>query len=67
MKRKLSVPTKRINSPIAKFAFALINLLSKSKSGQTFLTLTTLFTVNQSRSTKMRDEVIDFAFAAQIE
>ena len=64
MKRKLSVPTNRIKSPIAKFAFALINLLSKSKSGQTFLTLTTLFTVNQSRSTKMRDEVIEFAFVS---
>jgi FkbM family methyltransferase len=64
MKRKLSVPTNRIKSPIAKFAFAFINLLSKSKSGQTFLTLTTLFTVNQSRSIKMRAEEIDFAFVS---
>ena len=64
MKRTLTVPKSRIKSPIAQFAYAIIKLLSKSKSGQTFLTLTTLFTINQSRSTKMRNERIEFAFVS---
>jgi len=64
MTRKFEVPNSRIKSPIAKFAYAIIKVLSKSKSGQTFLTLTTLFTINQSRSTKMHNEQIKFAFVS---
>ena len=64
MARKFEVPNSRIKSPIAKFAYAIIKVLSKSKSGQTFLTLTTLFTINQSRSTKMHNEQIKFAFVS---
>ncbi len=64
MERKLTIPKSRLKSLISKFAYAIIKALSLFKSGQTFLTLTTLFTINQSRSTKMRNEKIEFAYVS---
>lgn len=64
MHRKFEIPPSRLKSQISKIAYLLIRLTSKTKLGQTFLTLCTLFTINQTRTTLIRGHEICFSFVS---
>lgn len=62
--RAFEVSPARLKSKIAKTAFFVLKLLSKTKRGQNFLTLGTLFTINQFRQTTIRGQTIYFSFVS---
>ena len=64
MARTFSVPNARLKSLLARCTYSLINFLSRFNSGQTFLTLATLFTINQHKSTLIRGNEIKYSFVS---
>ena len=64
MSRKFDLPPGKIKSPLAKISLYLIKILSKTKIGQSLLTLSTLFTISQTRQTTIRNQKIAFSFVS---
>lgn len=62
MSRIFEVPPARIKSTVSKITHRALKVFSKTKLGQTFLTLTTLFTINQTRQTNIRNQKISFSY-----
>lgn len=64
MSRTFELPPSRLESKVSKAVHCALKIFSKTKLGQTFLTLSTLFTINQSRQTTIRGQNIAFAFVS---
>lgn len=64
MTREFKMPAGKVKSPIAKFALLIIKIVSKFRFGQTLLTLSTLFTISQTRQTSIRNQKILFSFVS---
>jgi FkbM family methyltransferase len=64
MTRTFEVPPTKLKSRLSRFSYRILKLLSKSKRGQSLLTLGTLFTINQSRNTVIRGRSFTFSFVS---
>lgn len=64
MSRTFDVPTTKLKSRLSKFSYQILKLLSKTKLGQSFLTLSTMFTINQTRTTKIRGHSVSYSFVS---
>jgi FkbM family methyltransferase len=64
MARTFEVPPTKLKSRLSKFSYQILKLVSKTKLGQSLLTLSTLFTVNQSRQTIIRGHSITYSFVS---
>jgi len=62
MVRVFEIPKSRLQSPISRIAFSAIKVLARTKMGQKLMTLCTLFTVNQVRTTTIRGHEFGFSF-----
>ena len=61
MSRTFEVPSTKLKSRLSKFSYQILKLLSKTKLGQSFLTLSTLFTINQTRTTVIRGHSVAYS------
>ena len=64
MSRTFEIPSTKLKSRLSKFSYQILKLLSKTKLGQSFLTLSTLFTINQSRHTLIRGHSVTYSFVS---
>ena len=64
MTRTFEVPPTKLKSRLSKFSYQILKLVSKIKLGQSLLTLSTLFTINQSRHTMIRGHSITYSFVS---
>ncbi|MFM9002127.1 MAG: FkbM family methyltransferase [Acidimicrobiaceae bacterium] len=64
MARTFEVPSTKLKSRLSRFSYQLLKLLSRTKLGQSFLTLSTLFTINQTRQTNIRNQKISFSYVS---
>ena len=64
MSRTFEVPSTKLKSRLSKFSYQILKLLSKTKLGQSFLTLSTLFTINQTRTTVIRGHSVTYTFVS---
>lgn len=64
MNRTFEIPPSRLKSKVSKAVHYALKIFSKTRLGQTFLTLSTLFTINQTRQTTIRGQDISFSFVS---
>lgn len=64
MERTFEVPSTKLKSRLSRFSYQILKLLSRTKLGQSFLTLSTLFTINQSRQTIIRGHSFTYSFVS---
>ena len=64
MSRTFEVPPSRLKSKVSKCAHLALEIFSKTRLGQTFLTLSTLFAISQTRQTIIRNEKVTFSFVS---
>ena len=62
MDRNFEVTKSRLRSPISRVAFSVIKLTARTRIGQKLLTLCTLFTINQVKTTTIRGHQFAFSF-----
>ena len=64
MSRTFEVPPSRLKSKVSKCTHLALEIFSKTRLGQTFLTLSTLFAISQTRQTIIRNEKVTFSFVS---